>query len=227
MKSRVFAVLAIALASPAFAGAGDTKPVITDFDAAYETGVMWPVDGVNTSAQPDEAALELITDNGFAAVIDLRGQDEARGIDQQAIVEDLGMTYIALPIEGQQSLTFANAEKLDAAIAEFDAPVLIHCDSGDRAGALLALRAALNGAEDTAAIQLGQSAGMTSLEPVVRERLADGAPQKSAALDAGNGMTGADSLTDDLDFELDLGGSSEALSNELMEIALPEITISE
>ena len=50
----------------------------------------------------------------------------------------------------------------------------MHCGSGNRAGALLALREKLNGAENGAALEFGREAGLTRLEPVVIERLEEG-----------------------------------------------------
>jgi len=49
--------------------------------------------------------------------------------------------------------------------------VLVHCGSGNRVGALLALRASLDGADDEKALALGREGGLSSLEGVVRERL--------------------------------------------------------
>jgi hypothetical protein len=43
-----------------------------------------------------------------------------------------------------------------------------------RAGALLALRAKLNGADSAAALALGVSGGLTGLKPAVEEKLARG-----------------------------------------------------
>jgi protein tyrosine phosphatase (PTP) superfamily phosphohydrolase (DUF442 family) len=68
-------------------------------------------------------------------------------------------------------MSFATAEKLDAILAEADGPVLVHCGSGNRVGALLALRASINGASDEEALELGRQAGLTRAEAVVLERL--------------------------------------------------------
>ena len=117
---------------------------------------MSPVDGVTSAGQPDEAALEVFADVGYVAVIDLRGADENRGIEEAALVEEMGMHYVPFPIEGRDAISFENARKLDALIAEHDGPVLVHCGSANRVGALLALRASANGADDEAAIAEGQ-----------------------------------------------------------------------
>jgi len=60
---------------------------------------------------------------------------------------------------------------LDELIAAANGPVLIHCGSGNRVGALLALRESLAGADDEAAIEYGKEGGLTGLEDRVRDVL--------------------------------------------------------
>ena len=58
-------------------------------------------------------------------------------------------------------------------------PVLLHCGSGNRIGALLALRAVwLEGKDPAAALDYGKAAGLTGLEPAVKSMLglAESAP---------------------------------------------------
>ncbi|NNC78406.1 MAG: hypothetical protein HKN77_10615 [Woeseiaceae bacterium] len=132
-----------------------------------------PVDGVTSAGQPDREALEVFANSGYAAVIDLRGAEESRGIDEAGVVEDLGMSYVPFPIAGTEAINFENAATLQRLIDSQDGPVLVHCGSGNRVGALLALAEALRGADDDAAIAAGKEGGLTRLEPVVRERLSD------------------------------------------------------
>ena len=49
--------------------------------------------------------------------------------------------------------------------------VLIHCASGNRVGALVALHARGTGATPDEALALGKAAGLAGLEPAVRARL--------------------------------------------------------
>ena len=168
------AVLAALFAVPAAAGDQGLDAVSSlkvDLEKVEELRTVSPVEGVTAAGQPSEAALEVFADSGYAAVIDLRGPDENRGIDEAGLVEELGMDYVPLPIKGREAISFENARKLDALIAGYDAPVLVHCGSSNRVGALMALRASLAGADDDAALEAGKEAGMTSLEGVVRERL--------------------------------------------------------
>lgn len=130
-----------------------------------------PVDGLKSAGQPDQRALQIFKEAGYAAVIDLRGPDEERGIDEVAAAGELGLDYISLPIVGPEAISYDNARKLDALLEQYDEPVLVHCGSGNRVGALLALRRSLDGASDGEALQYGKDAGLSRLEPVVRERL--------------------------------------------------------
>ncbi len=167
-------MLAVLLTTPAFAGDTVLSAVTSkkvDIAAVRELGTVSAVDGMTASGQPDAAALAVFADSGYAAVIDLRGPDEDRGFDEQAEVEDLGMDYIDLPVIGRDGISFENARKLREILDRYDAPVLVHCGSSNRVGALVALGASLEGADDEAAVAAGREAGLTRLEGVVRERL--------------------------------------------------------
>jgi uncharacterized protein (TIGR01244 family) len=125
------------------------------------------------SGQPDEAVLSAIADAGFVAVVDLRTGKEDRGLDEQATINRLGMAYASLPIDGASDTTFENAAVLDRILENYDGRVLLHCGSGNRVGALFALREKLHGASSDDALAVGKAAGLTRLESVVKERLAE------------------------------------------------------
>ena len=80
------------------------------------------------------------------------------------------MAYLSIPIAGDADLNIASARTLRAIFQRPDAyPIALACASGNRAGALLALEKfwlERLPAED--ALRLGQSAGLTRLEPTVR-----------------------------------------------------------
>lgn len=130
-----------------------------------------PLAGITTGGQPSAEALSAIAEQGFTAVIDLRSAEEDRGFDEAATVEGLGMTYVSLPVSGASGVSYENASALDRILADFDGPVLVHCASSNRVGALLALREKLHGADDAKALALGVDAGLTGLRPVVEEVL--------------------------------------------------------
>ena len=164
-------LLAIAVAAadqPDFSAVSSLK---VDLRRVVELGTVEPVDGITSSGQPDRESLQVFADAGYAAVIDLRGAEENRGFDEPAAAQELGLEYVAFPIEGRDAINFDNARALDDLIRSQNGPVLVHCGSGNRVGALLALRASLLGADDTASLETGRAGGLTRLEDTVRERL--------------------------------------------------------
>jgi uncharacterized protein (TIGR01244 family) len=174
MNKMLFAMLAVLLALSACAGDPEVTPLSplkVDLDEVVANGVVQPVNGITAAGQPDEASFKVFADSGYAAVIDLRTAGEPRGVDEPAVVEALGMDYVSLPI-GNDDISFENARTLDALIKRYEGPVLVHCGSSNRVGALLALRASLEGADDTAALNAGKEGGLAGLEDRVREVLA-------------------------------------------------------
>ncbi|NIL93530.1 MAG: hypothetical protein GTO71_03585 [Woeseiaceae bacterium] len=166
----------LALILPALAAVADEvgRDIHVDIGEVVESGEVVPVDGITSAGQPNEAALKVFADSGYAVVIDMRGADEDRGMeDFQGAVEATGMEYVAFPVVGKEAINFDTARQLDELLRGVDGPVLLHCGSGNRVGAVLALRESLAGADDESAIQFGKDAGLTRLEPVVREVLKD------------------------------------------------------
>ena len=140
--------------------------------AATAHDFVQPRPGLHTGGQPSRDDLARLQAEGVRTVIDLRAPQEDRGYDQAAEVRRLGMDYIALPIAGKDDITPANAAALHALLKERDGEVLLHCASGNRVGALLALaRARVDGASGEDALQFGRAAGLGSLEPVVHREL--------------------------------------------------------
>jgi len=143
-----------------------------DLDAVAELGVVNAVGGVTTAGQPDEASFKVFAEMGYAAVIDLRTAGEDRGLDEPAVVDTLGMDYINLPV-GRDGITFANAKALEDAIASYDAPVLVHCGSANRVGALFALSEYARSKDLERALEAGRAAGLTGMEGTVRKVLSE------------------------------------------------------
>ena len=175
MKRLLVPTLLLACAAPIVqAGEPDTasaQRIHVDLTAIVESGAVAPVKGVTSAGQPNAQALQVFADSGYVAVIDLRGPQEDRGYDEAAVVQDLGLEYVPLPIVGGDAVSYENAGKLDAILKQYDGPVLLHCGSGNRVGALLALRESLAGSDDETALEVGRSAGLTRLDSVVKQRL--------------------------------------------------------
>jgi uncharacterized protein (TIGR01244 family) len=134
-----------------------------------------PLPGVTSAGQPDREALAELADEGYVTVIDLRGENEDRGFDEAEAVEELGMRYVSLPVIGPDDVNYENAAALDSLIRDASGPVLIHCGSGNRVGALLSLRQRLIGDDAETALAIGLAAGLSSqvMKDTVASRLAE------------------------------------------------------
>lgn len=120
--------------------------------------------------QDDMATLQHA---GVKEVINLRAPAETPGFDEAAAMREAGITYHDLPIRGPDDLTRDNVHRFDELLARAgDRLTLVHCASGNRVGALIALRAGiLEGHSIDAAIAEGRRWGLKKLEPAARERL--------------------------------------------------------
>lgn len=177
MLRPIGALTLLALALGAAAQEPDLTPVTrlkVDLEQVVRLGTVSPVDGITAAGQPDKAGFEVFADAGYTTVIDMRAEDEDRGFEEAAFVEELGMHYVAFPIASEDDVSFDSARKLDELLQRYPGPVLVHCASSNRVGAILALRASLHGADDAEALALGREGGMTRLEGLVRKRLAEG-----------------------------------------------------
>ncbi len=169
-----FLITAVALSFAANAQDHGSDSIVLIQSADLQAGKTVPSDvRFIASGQPDEAMLQAIAAVGFSTVVDMRSAAEDRGFDEQKEIARLGMAYVLLPIGSAGDITLDNAAVLDQILAENKGPVLLHCASGNRVGALYALREKMHGATNDEALAVGKAAGMTRLEPVVRERIGE------------------------------------------------------
>jgi len=123
--------------------------------------------------EPTSEHLQQARDLGYKTVINLRTGPEVD--EARKVVEALGMTFVHLPIHVPQGLNGENARALDRILAEHEGVFLIHCKMGERAAALMALRAAcVDGKPLEDAIVVGRRAGLEKLEPKLRESMSAG-----------------------------------------------------
>ena len=131
-------------------------------------------DGMLVGGQPTPDELRSAAKAGVKTVINLRTPKEPGVSEEVALAAELNLNYISIPVAGAGGLTVAAAKKLDEALAEANGPVIVHCGSGNRVGALFALRAnKLQGKSAGEALAIGKASGLTSLEGAVRKLLGD------------------------------------------------------
>jgi uncharacterized protein (TIGR01244 family) len=128
-------------------------------------------EAILVGGQPTPGQLERARDLGYKTVINLRRPEEKDNTDPE-LVRYLEMTYVSLPISGPADMTQEKAHALADALEATESPVLVHCASGNRVGGLFAMKAFyVDGMSPEEALAVGKAAGMTRLEPTVREKL--------------------------------------------------------
>lgn len=96
-----------------------------------------PFRGVLTAGQPSASQITQLAQFGTKTVIDLRLPDEPRGFDEPAAVRAAGMTYHNIPV-APGTLGDREFDELRALLGDESArPLLVHCGSANRVGALL------------------------------------------------------------------------------------------
>jgi uncharacterized protein (TIGR01244 family) len=122
-----------------------------------------------TGGQPSLQQLEAARSAGVKHVINLRPASEDAGFDEESVLAGMGVQSCRIPVAGAAGLTRAAVEALDAALlATGGEPTMIHCASGNRVGALMALRAVwLQGKSLDEAMDIGRAHGLTAMEPQV------------------------------------------------------------
>jgi uncharacterized protein (TIGR01244 family) len=128
------------------------------------------------AGQPGREAFREFADFGVRTVINLRSDQELAGLgfDEKEVVEAAGMTYVHAPM-GLAIPEELTLQRIMAALdTAKDAPVLMHCSSSARVGAIWALYAGeRDGLPVDQAIAEGKDAGMGAFgfEAAVRAAL--------------------------------------------------------
>ncbi|MBL4819654.1 MAG: hypothetical protein JKY98_01510 [Gammaproteobacteria bacterium] len=123
------------------------------------------------SGQPTQEQVGVLADAGIRHVISLRTDGELDW-DESELVESLGMEFHSLPVSGRTGVTSSNAQTLEQILARLDGqPVLVHCGTSNRVGALKAVTARDGGASIEQALEQGRRWGLTGMAQRVRDQL--------------------------------------------------------
>lgn len=124
-----------------------------------------PLPGVATGGQPSAAAWPQLADAGYRTVVDLRAPIEPRGHEEPASVRAAGLEYIAIPVS-QPTLGDSEFDNFREIVrAPERRPILVHCATSNRVGALLLPYFALDQGMPLAdATRLAQTAGLRNFD---------------------------------------------------------------
>lgn len=119
-------------------------PMPKQIDAAGFRAMLAVAGDLYISGQPDSASLVRLKGEGVRTVINLRTAPEmsnraAVPFDEQAVVEALGMTYVHIPLGGEDTPYTPDAvRKFADALHTSGGKVLLHCTVAWRASHMLA-----------------------------------------------------------------------------------------
>lgn len=120
----------------------------------------------------DDEKVAALAAAGVELVLNLQPDDEL-SFDERAAVEGASMCYEQLPISGAADLKQLKILAFDNILRQYHGKkIAMHCGSGNRAGAAIALRAGwLRGRKMDTAMERGRSHGLTKLAEEVHNRL--------------------------------------------------------
>ena len=130
--------------------------------------------GIVAAGQPAPAALSKLAAMGFKTVINLRTPNEGGPADGRQLVERQGLRYVAVPVTTRR-FSLSDVEAVEQVIADPAAgPILLHCASSIRVGAVWAAILARRGTSLDQALAAGREAGLrgAGLEAAVKRVLA-------------------------------------------------------
>ena len=142
-----------------------------------------PEEGVLAAGQPTGEQLQVLAEEGFRTVIDLRPAEEPHGFDEVEAARENGLAYVNLPVT-LAGLDQATLDRFFAAFKQAERPVLLHCATSNRVGALYYAWLVLEkGMTEAEALEKARAAGLKSPEleskvtALVAERRAAASPE--------------------------------------------------
>ncbi len=133
-----------------------------------------PFGNILTGGQPTLDQIQQASETGFKAVINLRTDNELPDPAQELTwVEGCGMKYFHIPVAVTEGFTPQNAKVFaDVLSKPENYPLIVHCKSGERVGAMFALKAFhIDEKEIEEALLIGERAGLLKLAPTVKQIL--------------------------------------------------------
>ena len=113
---------------------------------------------VATGGKLNEGGVQELAEKGFKTIIDLRTEAEGTLAEKQA-VEAAGMRYINIPVTSA-GISEEQLTNFSSMVEQAATPVLLHCASGNRAGAMWTAYRLSKGIAPDIAFEEGRTAGM-------------------------------------------------------------------
>ncbi len=142
------------------------QAITTEKLEPYECGTITRLhtyQGVFLASQPSPDDFKQAKKGGVKTVINLRHPSEQEDFDERAFIEGLGLTYHNVPWNGPEELTDETFGKVRSLLRDAERPILLHCSSANRVGAMwLAYRVLDDSATTQTAIAEAKTVGLMS-----------------------------------------------------------------
>lgn len=159
-------IITLALSFSGWVSAKDQVPYATQINDLMRYSRVTP--NIATSGALTRDGIQELVKHSFQTVIDLRNESEGTPNEKKA-VEAADMTYINIPVtnEGVNESQLATFKQ---ALEQATPPILIHCATGNRAGAMWTAYRLGEGIAPEIAFKEGRAAGMNAgMEGKVRK----------------------------------------------------------
>jgi protein tyrosine phosphatase (PTP) superfamily phosphohydrolase (DUF442 family) len=131
MRFHLLGLLALTVLSPALHAETADKmgPTYGIANASF------PAPGVMAAGQPTGEQLQLLAEDSYHTVIDLRPPEEPHGFDEPAAAKENGLAYVNIPVT-PATLDQVTIDRFLDAMRGARKPVIVHCSTASRVGAL-------------------------------------------------------------------------------------------
>jgi uncharacterized protein (TIGR01244 family) len=118
--------------------------------------------GLATAGQPSPEGLRSLKEKGFKTVINLQTDDESGVREEEAAAQQLGLNYIKVPLTAA-TLSQDKVDQVRRALEdESSGPILLHCASANRVGAVWTVIEVQRGKSYEEALAAGKAIGLKS-----------------------------------------------------------------
>jgi uncharacterized protein (TIGR01244 family) len=118
--------------------------------------------GIATAGQPTLEGLRSLKEKGFKTVINLQTESEPGVREEETAVKAQGLNYVWVPLTAA-TLSQEKVDEVRRALEDpSSGPILLHCASANRAGAVWTVIEAQRGKSYKEALAAGKAIGLTS-----------------------------------------------------------------
>ena len=165
------------------ASAAETAEGPEDVLTTWECGTLQDehtLGDIHLAGQPQPEDLALAKERGVRTVFNLRHEAEVTAFDERAVVEELGLEYVHLPWNGPDELTDEVFDRAREVLETAERPILFHCGSANRVGALWLPWRVLDGGKTVEeALEEARTVGLST--PAYEEKAKDYVARRLAA----------------------------------------------